>query len=165
MPSPQQHFEAARQWQAYFDEHCREVGMRAPEPILGQTVNDYRREVDRLIKRTFLPQNHDLYKINYRGLKADALDAIEPQLLAAAKIEAFNPQNVPRGTLKEIVTRDPGNGQEVHKFVGQESFVKLPNFGTNMRMHGGYREGRRAHIWDPRGNSWFPYPPQSRKVA
>jgi len=128
-------------------------------------VHDYRRETLRTIKRTFLPPAHDLYKVNYRGLKADALGVFEPQLLAAAQVEAHNPNNVPPGQLREIVVRDPHNGSEVRKFVGQDHFVKLPNFGCATRAYGGHREGRRAHIWDPRTNSWFPYPPQSRRAA
>jgi len=146
MPSDQQHYEMARQWQAYFDEHCREMGMRAPEPILGQSVGDYRREFDRLLKRARLPQSHELYKVNWRGLKTDALDILEPKLLAAAKAETFNPANVPKGELREITVRDPHNGSEVRKFIGQDHFVLLPNFGTNTRIHGGYREGRRTTL-------------------
>src|SRR4249919_2765282 len=93
----QDHFQANRQWQAHYDETLRKIGMRAPEPVLGQTVNDYRRETDRLIKRTYLPQTHPLYEVQYRSLKADALNAIEPQLLAAAVVEANNPAHVPPG--------------------------------------------------------------------
>ena len=70
MSTPDQHFDAARKFQAYYDETLRKVGMRAPEPTLGQTVNDYRRETLRTLKRTFLPQVHELYKVNFRGLPA-----------------------------------------------------------------------------------------------
>jgi hypothetical protein len=91
MASQQEHFNASRKFQEYYDETLRNIGARAPEPVLGQTVNDYRREVLRTIKRTFLPPAHDLYKVQYRGLKADALEVLEPQLLATAKVEAFNP--------------------------------------------------------------------------
>src|SRR5262249_52437212 len=48
---------------------------RAPEPVLGQSVNDFRRETLRTIKRTFLPPSHELYKNNRRGPPADALNA------------------------------------------------------------------------------------------
>ena len=88
MPTEQDHFNAARKFQEYYDEELRDIGVRAPQPILGEPVNHYRKEFLRTLKRTFLPQNHDLYKVNYRGLKADALQAFEPQLLAAAVVEA-----------------------------------------------------------------------------
>ena len=123
MASEQQHFDAARKFQEYYDNALRNIGARAPEPVLGQTVNDYRRETLRTIKRTFLPQNHDLYRVNYRGLKADALDVLEPQLLATAKVEAFNPNTVTPGELRMITKRDPNNGQEIRTFIGPRSFV------------------------------------------
>ena len=57
MPSEQEHFDASRKFQAYYDEVLRKIGVRAPQPVLGTTVNDYRRETLRNLKRTFLPQN------------------------------------------------------------------------------------------------------------
>jgi hypothetical protein len=152
MASQQQHFDAARKYQEYYDETLRNIGARAPQPILGQSVNDYRRETLRTIKRTFLPPAHDLYKVNYRGLKADALDVFEPQLLRTAKVEAFNPNTVTPGEFREIVTVDPRNGYKTHTFVGPRSFV------YDMTI-----PGRRARIWDDHSKSWFP--PQSRRVA
>ena len=53
MPTEQEHFDASRQFQAYYDETLRRVGARAPAPVLGQSVNDYRRETLRQLKRTF----------------------------------------------------------------------------------------------------------------
>jgi hypothetical protein len=124
MATNQEHFDQARKWQAYYDEVLREVGMRAPEPMLGRTVSDYRRETCRQIKRTFLPQNHDLYKVSYRGLQTDALDVFEPQLLKAAADEAFNPATVEPGQFREITRRDKYDGVREILFVGPESFVR-----------------------------------------
>jgi hypothetical protein len=122
MASEQQHFDAARKFQAYYDDALRDVGARIPEPVLGTSVNDYRRETLRTIKRIFLPQNHDLYKVNYRGLHADTLDIFEPQLLAAAKVEAFNPAMVPPGEFREVV-KVGADGLKIRNFIGQRSFV------------------------------------------
>ena len=69
MPSEQDHFDASRKFQAYYDEVLRKIGVRAPQPVLGTTVNDYRRETLRNLKRTFLPQNHDLYQVQFRQLQ------------------------------------------------------------------------------------------------
>jgi hypothetical protein len=124
MSTPEQHFDAARKFQAYYDETLRKVGMKAPQPTLGQTVNDYRRETLRTLKRTFLPQVHDLYKVNYRGLEADALQAFEPQLLSAVVTEASNPAHVPPGELRKIEEYDEYGKVRVVKFVGQQSFVR-----------------------------------------
>jgi hypothetical protein len=104
------------------NEALRNIGARAPQPTLGQSVNDYRRETLRTIKRTFL-QNHELGKINCRGLASDALGVFEPQLLAAAKVEAFNPASVAPGEFRMITKRDPNNGQEVRDFIGPRHFT------------------------------------------
>jgi hypothetical protein len=122
MATPQQHFDASRKFQAYYDETLRDIGARAPQPVLGQTVNDYRRETLRTIKRTFLPPAHELYKVNYRGLKVDALDVFEPQLLATAKVEAFNPATVTPGEYREILVTKP-DGYKERQFIGPRHFV------------------------------------------
>jgi hypothetical protein len=124
MSTPEQHFDAARKFQAYYDETLRKVGMRAPEPVLNQTVNDYRRETLRNLKRTFLPQNHDLYQVQFRQLKADALGVLEPQLLNACVVETNNPQHVPVGELRKIEELDEYGKLKTIRWIGQESFVK-----------------------------------------
>src|SRR5262249_52886509 len=106
MSTPEEHLNAARRFQEYYDQTLRKVGMRAPQPILGTTVNDYRRETLRTLKRTFLPRNHDLYQVQYRELKADALQALEPQLLNAVVVEANNPAHVPVGELRKLERLD-----------------------------------------------------------
>jgi hypothetical protein len=146
MPSEQQHFDQARKWQAYYDEKLRDMGMRAPQPILGQTVNDYRRETDRQIKRTFLPPIHPLYKVQYRSLDSDTLDALEPQLLKAAADEAYNPATVDPGQFRQINKRDEYGVLKEVQFIGPEAFVKQMG-----------RPGRRAIIRTPDTHpGWFP---------
>jgi hypothetical protein len=124
MSTAQDHFDAARRFQAYYDDVLRKIGMRAPQPVLGDTVNHYRRETLRTIKRTFLPQNHDLYQVNYRGLRSDALQALEPQLLSAAVVEANNPIHVPVGELRKIEELDPYGQLKFIRWIGQDCFVK-----------------------------------------
>ena len=123
MTSQQEHFDQARKFQAYYDDTLRKVGMRAPQPILGQTCNDFRRETLRTIKRTFL-QNHEFSKINCRGLPADALQAYEPQFLKAAVDEAYNPIHVPPGELRKIEEMDEYGKVKTVRFIGQDCFVK-----------------------------------------
>jgi hypothetical protein len=141
MSTPEQHFDAARRFQEFYDQTLRRVGMRAPEPVLGQTCNDYRRETLRNLKRTFLPQNHDLYQVQFRQLKADALQVFEPQLLSACVTEAYNPAHVPPGELRKIEEYDEYGKVRTIKFIGQESFVKQMG-----------RPGRRvkSFLFDPR---------------
>ena len=124
MSTDQQHFAAARQFQEYYDLTLREIGTNAPAPSLGMSVNDYRRETLRQLKRTFLPQNHDLYKVQYRDLRSDALDVFEPQLLKAVKREAINPKNFAPGEIRLVPWVDPQTGRKENRFYGQEFFVK-----------------------------------------
>ena len=123
MPSEQDHFDAARKFQAYYDETLRKVGMRAPQPTLGQTVNNYRREVLRTLKCTFLPEVHELYKVQFRGLPADILNPFEAQLLNAVVVEANNPIHVPPGELRKVEELDEFGKLKTIRWIGQESFV------------------------------------------
>jgi hypothetical protein len=124
MATEQEHFAAARQFQEYYDDALRKVGARAPQPILGQRCDDYRRETLRTLKRTFLPPAHELYQINCRGLPSGALKALEPQLLQACVAEADNPAHVPLGELKKVERLDEFGKVKFIDWVGQENFVK-----------------------------------------
>ena len=124
MSTPEQHLSACLKFQEYYDDTLRKVGMRAPQPTLGQTVNDYRRETLRTIKRTFLPQNHPLYAVQMRQLKADALGVLEPQVLEAAVTEANNPVHVEPGQLRKVEELDEYGKLKTIKWIGPESFVK-----------------------------------------
>jgi len=124
MATPHEHHTAAVRFQEYYSEALRTIGVRVPAPLLGQTVNDYRREFCRQIKRTFLPQNHDLYQVQYRKLPADALAAIEPQLLTAVKVEALNPAHLEPGEIRKVERLDETGRLQYIDWIGQESFVK-----------------------------------------
>jgi hypothetical protein len=124
MSTEQDHFDAARKFQAFYDETLRKVGARAPQPTLGQSCNDYRRETLRNLKRTFLPPAHDLYQVQYRQLKSDALQVFEPQLLQACVAEANNPVHVPPGELRKVEELDEYGKLKSIKWIGQESFVR-----------------------------------------
>lgn len=100
------------------------IGLNIPPPTLGQSTNDYRREMMRLMKRTFLPQTHDLSRVNMRGLPDAALAGIEQALIPAVKVAAFDPMTVPRGQFREIVQTD-ANGLKTRCFIGQDHFTKF----------------------------------------
>jgi hypothetical protein len=124
MSSAEEHLSACLKFQEFYDNTLRKVGMRAPQPVLGTTVNDYRRETLRNLKRTFLPQTHPLYEVQFRQLKADALGVLEPQLLQACVVEANNPCHVPTGELRKVEELDEFGKLKTIKWIGQESFVK-----------------------------------------
>jgi hypothetical protein len=116
---------SARLYQSYYDNALRAVGMRAPQPILGQSPDDYRRETLRLIKRAFLPQNQKFYGMQMRGLPSgDVLNNFEPEIVAAAIKEARNSNNVPPGELRKIEKFDHLGRVKQVDFIGSESFVK-----------------------------------------
>jgi hypothetical protein len=150
-----ENLEACREWQAYYDEAlCRKVGTQAPPPKPGQDVMDYRVECCRTFKRAHLPQNHRLYKMNWRGLAEDhvTLRNFEPQLMEACVLEAYNPENVPKGQLKKVNELNEFGQVTSTRYIGQDSFVTLPNFGTNIQASGGHRPGRRvASFTTPHG--------------
>ena len=107
-----------------FDGPLRKIGMRAPQPVLGQDPNNYRREVLRTIKRTFLG-HHELGKINMRGLPDEVLPQFERQVIDAALVEAYNPKNnAPGETLRKIEELDDYGKVRQIRFVGEECFVK-----------------------------------------
>ena len=123
MASPQEHFDASRRWQEHYQKEVEDIGLNIPPPTLGQSTNNYRREMMRLLKQTFIPPTHDLYKVQMRALPDDVLAGFEQMLLPACRTEAFNPATVPRGEIREVVKTD-ANGLKVRHFIGQESFVR-----------------------------------------
>ena len=124
MATPQKHFDASRKWQEHYQKEVEDIGLRIPSPVLGQSTNDYRRELMRLLKKTFIPTTHDLYRVQMRQLPDDVLSGFEDMLLPACKTEAFNPLTVPKGEIREVVKTDV-NGLKVRHFIGQDSFVKF----------------------------------------
>jgi hypothetical protein len=125
MPMNQEQLEyqkrSARLYQEKYDGVLRQVGMQAPEPILGQSPDTYRRETLRTLKKTFLA-NHELNKVNMRGLDSSVLPPFEAQVLDAVVKEAHNPRNVPLGELRKIERYDEYGKVKEILFVGQRSF-------------------------------------------
>jgi hypothetical protein len=78
----------------------------------------------RNLKRTFLPQNHDLYRVQYRKLPADALGIFEPQLLAACVTECNNPAHLKAGELRKVERLDETGRVRCINWVGKEHFTK-----------------------------------------
>jgi hypothetical protein len=132
----QQQLRAARMYQERFDNVLKQVGMRAPQPVLDQAPDDYRRETLRTMKLKFL-QNHKLGKINMRGLPSgDVLNNFEAQVLAAVPREANDPRSVPRGEMRKVEKLDEHGRLQETRWIGQDSFVLDPAVG--------HRPGRRV---------------------
>jgi hypothetical protein len=124
MATEQEHFQACRRFQEYYDSVLSKVGSKAPPIHPGQAVNHYRRESLRTFKRTFFAQTHPLYPIQMRALPDDAIEPIETQVLAAVPVEAINPANYEPGEIRLVPWTDPLTGRKENRFYGQHSFVK-----------------------------------------
>jgi hypothetical protein len=145
MSTPQDHFDTCRRWQEYYDDKLRTIGMRAPSPVLGQTVADYCRKVLVQTKKAFIPRTHELRQFSLNDVRGDALAVLGPQILDAAVVEANNPQNVPKGELRKIERLDGYGKVSTIDWIGQESFVKQMSI-----------PGRRMSIFNERTREWFP---------
>jgi hypothetical protein len=116
----------ARQIQESLDPWFLKVGLRAPAPVAGQSANDYLVEQCRFLKREFLPQNHQYYKINWRSLRNDSaiLNNLVPQLLDHVVTEAYNPANVEPGEFRKMEMKDEYGQLKFITFIGPDHFTK-----------------------------------------
>jgi hypothetical protein len=124
MSTPQEHFEAARQWQEFLQKEVGDdVGFQVPAPTLGQTSTDYQRENLRLLKKTYLP-HHELNSVDMRSLPTDALPAMWNTVIPAVRKEAVNPATVKEGEFREIKVVDQ-TGRKISGFIGPVHFAKF----------------------------------------
>ena len=66
--SEHDHFEKAREYQEYVQRELEPYGVgQIPGPVHGQKALAYERETNALLKRQFLPKDHEQWKINYTG--------------------------------------------------------------------------------------------------
>jgi hypothetical protein len=112
-------------WQSFFDEQLREVGVRAPPSVAGQSPEDYVRETCRTLKRQHLPQNDEYYQVNYRGLPDNALPVYGDGLVKQVKKQRVNPATVPYREFREIEKIDPVTGVKSKIFIGQDNFCRF----------------------------------------
>jgi hypothetical protein len=114
---------SARVFQARFDSAFEQWGMRAKAPVIGEDVNDYRRDLAVQGKR-LLPENHKLRAVQYRSLKADVYEALEPDLLKAVAEYGNRNDSVPYDAPLRRVEELDANGVKIVKFIGQRHFIE-----------------------------------------
>src|SRR6516225_5064138 len=118
---------ACREYQARADDAASAWGIRAPAPAPDGTLeyaDEYRRDLIYQAKMR-LPDNHELRKVKVRsvsGCPESILNVFEQDIYAASKAAASRNDTVPLGTMRQIETYDPQNGQKIISFYGQESF-------------------------------------------
>jgi hypothetical protein len=113
---------SARVYQQRYDDALQPWDLRAPAPVLGEDIAEYRAKLAILAKHQ-LPPDHQLRKVQYRRLDSAIFDNFEPQLLRACRQEAYNPATVPPGEYRKVVELD-GNGMRMVRWVGQRSFIE-----------------------------------------
>jgi hypothetical protein len=114
---------SARVYQQRFDSAFEPWGMRAKAMTLGEDVDSYRRSLAIQGKR-LLPETHKLRVVQYRSLKADAYEVLEPQLLKAVAEHGNRNDSVPFDAPLRQVTETSETGTKITKFLGQRSFVE-----------------------------------------
>jgi hypothetical protein len=131
---------SARVFQERADNSLQPWGLRAPQPVITEDVDSYRRKLLILAKKQ-LPEDHPLRGVQIRQLASDALDVLEPQIYDACQKSARRSDTVPLDApLRRVETRD-ANGLTIVDWVGRRSFV---------HDHG--REGRRVvGFYTPQG--------------
>jgi hypothetical protein len=113
---------SARVYQERYDSALTPWDLRAPAPVIGEDITEYRARLAILAKKQLL-EDHQLRKIGYRRLDTAVFDNFEPQLLQAVQKAAYDPTNVPPGQFRKV-TEFASDGTKMVKFIGQESFVK-----------------------------------------
>jgi hypothetical protein len=134
---------SARILQERYDSVMMPWDRRAPEPVLGQSYDSYRRKT--LIKmKQLLPDNHRLRKVQVNQMDDSVLAVFEPQIMSACRAAAYDVDTVPRepgadGRVQfRRVTECDQNGMTLVKFIGPRSFIedfKAPTRRVKSFMH------------------------------
>lgn len=120
---------ACRILQERYDMALQPWDRRAPEPVLGQSYDSYRRKT--LIKmKQLLPDDHKLRKVQVNQMDPSVLSVFEPQIMSACREEAYNPATVPsepdengRVQFRRVTELDQ-NGMKIVKYIGPRSFIE-----------------------------------------
>jgi hypothetical protein len=70
---------AGRVYQERYDRAFSPWGVKAQAPVLGESIDDYRRKLAVQAKR-LLPDGHELKPVQFRALNDDVFNNFEPQL-------------------------------------------------------------------------------------
>lgn len=106
--------------QARADAVFNGFGTRAPRPLEGETLIDYRKRLATKLKS---------HSANWKGVKLsilpdEAFAVAENQIYADATTAASNPADLEAGELRMVTKIDPATGVRSNVFYGKESFVK-----------------------------------------
>ena len=115
--------DAARVIQERYNSAFEPWDRRADAPTIGADFYEYQRDLAVKAKK-YLPEDHQLRKLQYRRMPNDVFQQFEPQLLKAVRDAAHDPDTVPLGQMRRVVEVDGNTGMKIVKWIGRESFVK-----------------------------------------
>jgi hypothetical protein len=106
--------------QARADAVYNGFGQRAPRPLDGENLLDYRKRL-----ATKLKTHSNIWKaVKLSVLPEEAFGIAETQIYADATAAAVNPVDLEAGELRMVTKIDPATGVRSNVFYGKESFVK-----------------------------------------
>jgi hypothetical protein len=106
--------------QARADSVFSGFGQRAPRPLEGESLFDYRKRLATKLK-TYSP----IWKnVKFSQLPDEAFRIAEDQVYNDATTAAANPMDLEAGELRAVTKTDPTTGVRTIVFYGKESFVK-----------------------------------------
>src|SRR5262245_53194796 len=106
--------------QARADSVFNGFGKRAPRPLEGESLIDYRKRM-----ATSLKAHSAIWKgVKLSVLPEEAFGIAETQIYADATAAAVNPVDLEAGELRMVTKIDPATGVRSNVFYGKESFVK-----------------------------------------
>jgi hypothetical protein len=106
--------------QARADAVFNGFGQRAPRPLEGEALVDYRKRL-----ATKLKGYSPAWKsVKFSQLPEEAFSIAETQVYADAALAASNPADLNPGELREVSKIDPRTSQKTIVFYGKEHFVK-----------------------------------------
>jgi hypothetical protein len=106
--------------QARADAVFSAFGLRAPRPLEGEVLADYRRRLATKLKS----HSHVWKAVKFSQLPDEAFAIAESQVYADAATAASNPVDLKAGELRMVTKIDPATGVRSNVFYGSESFVK-----------------------------------------
>jgi hypothetical protein len=106
---------SARVFQARADDAFAPWGMRAPAPVVGEPIDDYRRKLMILAKKQ-LPEGHELRGVTVKRIPADALDGFEKMYYDACREAGTRPDSAAPDEMRMVEKIDPANGQKIIEF-------------------------------------------------
>jgi hypothetical protein len=106
--------------QAKADAVFNGFGQRAPRPLEGEALLDYRKRLATKLK-TYSPA---WKTVKFSQLPAEAFGIAESQVYSDAISAAANPIDLEAGELRAVTKTDPTTGVRTIVFYGKESFVK-----------------------------------------